>query len=165
MHKLWISSIGCPKDKEMPLPTLGSPNLEMNISLMLTRTGPRSRKPLRQHSPPMMQQHRFESPSPHLIKTRRSPWDSTNISPSSLFFLFTPESLTITSCWNGSFVASTSRSLSNSLSMEPSKPPPTWRNSIPRPQRSKGVTAVLPPSGEDLSHCMEEVTVITTPTL
>ena len=158
-QELWFSSIGCPKDEEKPLPRLGSPSLKMNTSQTLTRTGPRSGKPSRLHSPPRMQQHRLELPSLCLIKTGRTPQDSISISPSSPSSLSALELLTTMPCH------STPRSWSNSSSAELSKPPPPWRSSTPKLLKSREGTAILPHSGEDPSHHMEEVAVTMTPTL
>ena len=96
--ELWFSSIGCPKDEEKPLLRLGSPSSKMNMLLMLTRTGPRSRKPSKLHLPPMSQQCRLKLLLPRSIKTGRIPQDLTSTSSSSPSSSSTPESMTITSC-------------------------------------------------------------------
>ena len=162
-HKLWFSSIGCSRDKEKPLLRLDSLSLKTNMYPMLMKTRLRSRKSSRQHSPSMMQWCRLELPLPCLIKTRRTPQDSINIFSPSPSSLSTPESLTLMLCWSGSSITSTPRSLSKLLSVELPGPLPPWRNSTPRPQKSKGVIAASPPSGGDLSHCMEEVAITITP--
>ena len=123
----------------------------MNTSLMQTRPGPRSRKPSRPHSPPMMQQCKLESPSLHSIKTRRIPQDSTNTSPPSPSSASILESLTTMHCQNGSFKDSTCKLWYNSLSGEQLKP-----------LRPREVTDVLHHLGEDLNHPMEEAIVTMT---
>ena len=47
--------------------------LKDECSLMQTRPGPRLKKPSRPYSPPVMQQHKIESPSLHSIKTGKTP--------------------------------------------------------------------------------------------
>ena len=164
-HKPWFSSIGYPKNKEKPLPRLGSPSLKTNMLQTQTRPGPRSRKPLKLHSPPMTQQCKCELPLLHLTKTGRTPQDLTNISPYSSSSLSTPKSLTTTPCQNGFFAASTYRSQYSLLFLKQSKPPPPWRNFTPKPLRSKEATTASPHLGEDPNHSMEEVVVTTTPML
>ena len=161
----WFSSTECPRDEEKPLLKLGSPSSKTSVLLMQTRPGPRSRKPLRPHSPPMTQQHKLKSPSLHSTKTGRTPQDSTNTSPPSLSSLSNSESLTTMPCWNGFSKDLTCKLQYNSPSQEESKPPPLWRNFTQRPPRSKEVTAALHHSGEDPNHPMEEVAITTTPML
>ena len=124
----WFSSTECPRNKEKPLPRLGSPSLKTNTLLMQTRPGPRSRKLSRPHSPPMMQQHKLESPSLHSTKTRRTPQDLTNTSPPSLSSLSVLGSPTTMPYQNSSSKNSTCKLQYNSLSWKQSKPPPLWRN-------------------------------------
>ena len=133
----------------MPLLRLGSPSSKMNALQMQLRPGPRSRKPLKSHLPPMMQQHKLKLPSLRLTKTGRTPWDLTNISPHSPFSLSILESPTTMPCQNGSLAASSHRSQYSLLSQEQSKPLPLWRNFTTRPLRLKEATATSPHLGED----------------
>ena len=151
--KSWFSSTGCPKDKEKPLPRLGSSSSKMNASQMQTRPGPRSRKHSRLHSPPTMQQYKLELPLLHLTKTGRTPQNLTSTSHSP-FSLFALASLTIMLCQNDSSIALTHRLWYSLLSQEQSKPP-----------RSKKATAASPYSGEGPNHPMEEVVTIMIPML
>ena len=120
-QKPWFSSIGCPRNKEIPLPRLGSPSPKTNILLKQINPGPRSRKPSRPHLPLIMQQHKLELLSLHSIKTRKTPQDSTSTSPHSPFSLSTLESPITMPCWNGSSVDLTHKLQYNSLSQEQSK--------------------------------------------
>ena len=161
----WFSSIGCPRNKERPLPKLGSPSLKTNASLMQTRPGPRSRKPSKLHSLPMTQQHKLELPLLCSTKTGRLPQDLTNTSPPSSSSLSAPESLTTIPCRNDSSKDLICKLQYNSLSQGQSKPLPLWRNFTQRPPRLREVTAASHHSGEDLNHPMEEVAVTMTPML
>ena len=161
----WFSSTECPRDEEKPLLRLGLPSSKTNTSLMQTRPRPRSRKPSRPHSPPMMQQHKLELPLLHSTKTKRIPQDLTNISPPSPFSPSILESLTTTPCQSGSSKDLTCKLQYNSLFWEQSKPLPLWRNFTQRPLRSREVTTILHHSGEDPNHSMEEVAIIMTPML
>ena len=132
---------------------------------MRTKPGPRSRKPSKPHSPPIMQQCKLELPSLCSTKTGKTPQDSTNTSPPSPSSLSVPESLITIPYQNGSSEDSTHKLWYNSLSQEQSKPPPLWRNFTQRPLKLREVTTVLHHSGEDPNHSMEEVAIIMTPML
>ena len=113
----------------------------------------------------MMQQHKLKSLLLCLTKTGRTPQNLTSTSPHSPFSLSVLESLTIMPCQNDSFTGLTYKLQYNSLSQGQSKVPPPWRNSTPRPPRSKEATATWHHSGEDPKHPMEEVAVTMTPML
>ena len=132
---------------------------------MQTRPGPRSKKPSRLHSPPMMQQCKLELPSLCLTKTRRIPQDSTNTSPPSSSSLSILESPTTMPYWNSFSKDLTHKLWYNSLSWEQSKPPPLWRNFTQKLLRSMKDIAASHHSGEDLNHPMEEVAITMTPML
>ena len=164
-QELWFFSTECPRDEEKPLLKLGSPSLKMNALQTQIRLGPRSRKPSKPHSPPMMQQCRLKSPLLHSTKTRRTPQDSTSTSLPSSSSQSALKSPTTMSCENGSSKDSTHKLWYNSLSQEQLQPSPLWRNFTQKPPRLREVTAVLHHSREDLNHPLEEAVVTMTPML
>ena len=132
---------------------------------MQIKPRPRSRKPSKSHSPPMMQLCKLELPSHHSTRTRRTSQDLTNTSPPSPSFQPALESPTTMPCWNGSSKDLIHKLWYNSLSQEQLKPLPLWRSFTQRPLRLREATATLHHSGENLNHPMEEVVITMIPML